>query len=108
MRSIYLTMLALWLGQLAVSGQYLSLSYPKDNSVMQRDNNNQATVTIAGQLVWGTGANGGILPGTSLSYKIKTLNVNPNVQGPSINLVIAANGMFFATTTLLKAGIWSK
>ncbi|MHA4742560.1 sialate O-acetylesterase [Dyadobacter sp. MSC1_007] len=102
MKSIYLTMLALWLGKLAVNAQYLSLSYPKDNSVIQRDNNNQATITIAGQLVWGTGANGAILPGTTLSYKIKTLHVNPNIQGPSINLAMAANGMYFTTTTLLK------
>lgn len=82
--------------------QYLSLSYPKYNSVLQRDGANQAQVTIAGQLVWGTGANGAITPGTTVSYKIKTLSVNPNVQGPTINLSTANNGMFYTTTTLAK------
>lgn len=84
------------------SAQYLSLSYPKYNSVLQRDGANQAVVTIAGQLVYGTGANGAITPGTTVSYKIKTLSVNPNVQGPTINLSLAANGMFYTTTTLTK------
>lgn len=85
-----------------VSAQYLSLSYPKHNSVLQRDGANQAAVTIAGQLVYGTGANGAIVPGTTVSYKIKTLSVTPNVQGPTINLSMAANGMFYTTTSLSK------
>jgi hypothetical protein len=85
-----------------IQAQYLSLSYPKYNSVLQRDGANQATVTIAGQVVWGTGANGAITPGTMISYKIKTLSVNPNVQGPTTNLSMAANGMFYTTTTLTK------
>lgn len=102
MKSIYLIILILCFGQSALNAQYLSLSYPKDNAVLQRDNNNQAVITIAGQLVWGTGANGTILPGTALSYKIKTLHVNPNVQGAAVNLSMAANGMFFTTVTLLK------
>jgi hypothetical protein len=79
----------------AVHSQYLSLSYPKHLSVLQRDGINKATVTIAGQLVWGTGANGAITPGTAITYKIKTLHVSPNIQGPTINLPMAANGMFY-------------
>ncbi|QRR03460.1 sialate O-acetylesterase [Dyadobacter sandarakinus] len=82
--------------------QYLSLSYPKYNSVIQRDNNSIATVTIAGQLVWGTGPNGSIVPGTNVSYKIKTLNVNPNIQGAIVNLTLESNGMFYTTVNLSK------
>ncbi|SDG11718.1 hypothetical protein SAMN04487996_11592 [Dyadobacter soli] len=103
MKNIGLTIFAvLSLVLQAVHAQYLSLSYPKYNSVLQRDGANQAVITIAGQLVWGTGQNGAITPGTTISYKIKTLSVNPNVQGPTVNLSMASNGVFYTTTTLAK------
>ncbi|MCE7058707.1 sialate O-acetylesterase [Dyadobacter sp. CY343] len=95
-------LLVLSFAGVAANAQYLSLSYPKYNSVMQRNANNQATITIAGQLVFGTGADGAIAPGTILSYRIKTLSANPNVQGATINLSMAANGMFYTSTVLSK------
>lgn len=102
MKNLIIILVALLSVMQTINAQYLSLSYPKYNSVLQRDGANQAVITIAGQLVWGTGQNGAITPGTTVSYKVKTLSATPNVQGPTVNLSMAANGMFYTTTSLSK------
>lgn len=99
---LIMTILAFITSGIPLHGQYLSLSYPKYNSVMQRDVNNQAAITIAGQLVYGTGQNGAIAPGTVISYRITTLSVTPNTQTQPVSIVMATNGMFYTTLTLSK------
>lgn len=100
--SSVLAILTLFTASASLHGQYLTLSYPKYNSVMQRDANNQATITVAGQLVYGTGQNGAIAPGTSISYRVITLSVTPNTQTQPVGILMEPNGMFYTTLTLSK------
>ncbi|ACT91391.1 sialate O-acetylesterase [Dyadobacter fermentans] len=77
--------------------QTVSLSYPINNSVLQRGPANNAVVTFAGQLVHNTLA-------VTLSYRVRSVSATGVVSapGPAINLSMAANGMFYVTQVINK------
>lgn len=79
------------------NGQTVSLSYPINNSVLQRSTLNDAVVTFAGQLVHNTLA-------VTLSYRIRTVSATgvAGAPGAAINLNLASNGMFFTTQVVGK------
>ncbi len=79
------------------SAQTVSLSYPINNGVIQRNTLNKATVTIAGQLVHTNLA-------VPLSYRVRTVSATGVVgaAGPATNLSLAANGMFYTTLLVTK------
>ncbi|WP_026628560.1 sialate O-acetylesterase [Dyadobacter alkalitolerans] len=79
------------------SAQTVSLSYPINNSVIQRSTLNKATVTVAGQLIHNTLA-------VTLSYKIRTVSATGVIgaAGPATNLGFASNGMFYTTLVVNK------
>jgi hypothetical protein len=77
--------------------QTVSLSYPINTSVLQRGTFNDAVVTFAGQLVHNTLA-------VTLSYRIRAVSATGVVSapGPTTNLNLAANGMFYTTQVITK------
>lgn len=77
--------------------QTVSLSYPINNSVLQRGTFNDAVVTFAGQLVHNNLA---VMP----SYRIRPVSSTGVVgaPGPATNLNLAANGMFYTTQVIAK------
>lgn len=77
--------------------QTVSLSYPVNNSVIQRNTLNTATVTVAGQLVYSN------LAGT-LSYRFRPVGPTgiAGAPGPATNLSLASNGMFYALPVVNK------
>ena len=77
--------------------QTVSLSYPINNSVLQRGTFNDAVVTFAGQLVHNTLA-------VTLSYRIRSVSATGVVGAPgaTTNLSMASNGMFFTTQVINK------
>ncbi|KAA0993838.1 sialate O-acetylesterase [Dyadobacter aurulentus] len=79
------------------NAQTVTLSYPINNSVIQRNTLNKATVTIAGQLIYNNLA-------VTMSYRIRTVNATGVVgaPGPATNLNLAANGMYYTTLTVNK------
>jgi hypothetical protein len=79
------------------NAQTVTLSYPVNNSVIQRNTLNNATATIAGQLIHNTLA-------VTLSYRIRTVSATGVVgaAGAATNLILAANGMFYTTLTVNK------
>lgn len=77
--------------------QTVSLSYPINNSVLQRGTFNDAVVTFAGQLVHNTLA-------VTLSYRIRPVSATGVVGAPgaTTNLNMAGNGMFYTTQVITK------
>ncbi|WP_233791211.1 sialate O-acetylesterase [Dyadobacter sp. CY343] len=77
--------------------QTVTLSYPINNSVIQRSTLNSATATIAGQLIHNTLA-------VTMSYRIRAVSATGVVgaAGPATNLSLAANGMYYTTLTVNK------
>ncbi|MCF0068873.1 sialate O-acetylesterase [Dyadobacter sp. CY261] len=75
----------------------MSLSYPINNSVLQRGTSNNAVITFAGQLVHNTLA-------VILSYRIRSVSATgvASAPGPATNLSMAANGMFYVTQVISK------
>ncbi|WP_223400598.1 sialate O-acetylesterase [Dyadobacter fermentans] len=73
----------------------MSLSYPINNSVLQRGTFNDAVVTFAGQLVHNTLA-------VTLTYRIRPVSATGvvGVPGATTNLNIASNGMFYTTQAI--------
>jgi hypothetical protein len=79
------------------NAQTVSLSYPVNNCVIQRNTLNKATATIAGQLIHNNLA-------VTLSYRVRTVSAAGVVgaAGPATNLSLAANGMFYTTLVVNK------
>lgn len=77
--------------------QTVSLSYPINNGVIQRNTLNKGTVTIAGQLVHNNLA-------VTLSYRVRSVSATGvvGVAGPVTNLSLAANGMYYTTLIVNK------
>lgn len=77
------------------NAQTVSLSYPINNSVLQRGTFNDAVVTFAGQLVHNTLA-------VTLTYRIRPVSATGvlGVPGATTNLNIASNGMFYTTQAI--------
>lgn len=81
----------------SVSAQFVLLSYPIEKSVMQRSTGNTASVTVAGQVV-----SSSLL--ANVGYRFRPLSAAgvAGAAGPTTTLPLAANGMFFGTTTMSK------
>lgn len=77
--------------------QTVSLSYPVNNSVIQRNTLNTATVTVAGQLNYGNLA-------VTVSYRFRPVGPTgiPAAPGPATNLNLAPNGMFYVLPVVSK------
>ncbi|WP_229220147.1 sialate O-acetylesterase, partial [Dyadobacter beijingensis] len=81
----------------ACNAQTVILSYPVNNSVIQRNTLNTATVTVAGQLNY-SNLNG------VLSYRFRPVGPTgiPGAPGPATNLSLAPNGMFYVLPVINK------
>ncbi|SDD83860.1 hypothetical protein SAMN04487996_102313 [Dyadobacter soli] len=79
------------------NAQTVSLSYPINNSVLQRGTFNDAVVTFAGQLVHNTLA-------VNLGYRIRSVSATGVVGAPGAvtSLNMADNGMFYTTQVINK------
>ncbi|MCF2486752.1 sialate O-acetylesterase [Dyadobacter sp. CY347] len=79
------------------NAQTVSLSYPINNSVLQRNTLDKATATIAGQLIHTSLA-------VTLSYRVRTVSAKGVVgaAGPTTNLSLASNGMFYTSLVMNK------
>lgn len=77
--------------------QTVSLSYPVNNSVIQRNTLNTATVTVAGQLNYGDLT-------VVVSYRFRPVGPTGimGAPGPATNLTLAPNGMFYALPVVNK------
>lgn len=77
--------------------QTVSLSYPVNNSVIQRNTLNTATVTVAGQLNYSNLA-------VTVSYRFRPVGPTgiAGAPGPATNLNLAPNGMFYVLPVVNK------
>lgn len=77
--------------------QTVSLSYPVNNGVIQRNTLNTATVTVAGQLNYSNLA-------VTVSYRFRPVGPTgiPGAPGAVTNLSLAPNGMFYALPVINK------
>lgn len=77
--------------------QTVSLSYPVNNGVIQRNTLNTATVTVSGQLNYSN-------LGVTVSYRFRPVGPTgiAGAPGPSTNLSLAPNGMFYALPVVNK------
>ncbi len=79
------------------NAQTVSLSYPVNNSVIQRSTLNTATVTVAGQLNYSN-------LGVTVSYRFRPVGPTgiAGAPGAATNLSLAPNGMFYALPVINK------
>jgi hypothetical protein len=79
------------------NAQTVSLSYPVNNSVIQRNTLNTATVTVAGQLNYSNLA-------VTVSYRFRPVGPTgiAGAPGAATNLSLAPNGMFYALPVVNK------